>query len=106
VTVGHAATFLEFLSAVAPHTVLEVASAVAKNDFTALSDTAPVDFSRDVLVNHARRLLVVHDPHSGWADLGNPARVIDTLARHGIEPEWLTNMRAAMRRPAGTGQAS
>jgi hypothetical protein len=28
------------------------------------------------------------------ADLGNPARVIDTLVRNRIEPAWLTEMRS------------
>jgi len=26
---------------------------------------------------------------SGWADLGSPARVLETLTRNGIEPEWV-----------------
>jgi hypothetical protein len=33
------------------------------------------------------------DGISGWADLGNQARVIDALDRNNIEPEWLREMR-------------
>jgi mannose-1-phosphate guanylyltransferase len=47
-----------------------------------------VDFSRDVLVHQPHRLLVVRDRTSGWTDLGNPARVMRTLARNGITPSW------------------
>jgi hypothetical protein len=38
-------------------------------------------------------LLVMADNMSGWADLGNQARVIDTLDRNKIEPDWLREMR-------------
>ena len=47
-----------------------------------------LDFSRDVLVHLPHRLLVLRDRTSGWADLGSPARVVDTLSRNGIQPEW------------------
>ena len=47
-----------------------------------------VDFSRDVLANLPHRLLALRDRTSGWADLGNPTRVLDTLSRNGIQPEW------------------
>ena len=40
-----------------------------------------------------RDLLVMPDGTSGWADLGNQARVIDTLDRHEMEPDWLREMR-------------
>jgi len=30
---------------------------------------------------------------SGWAELGNPQRVIETLDRHPIEPDWLCEIR-------------
>lgn len=32
----------------------------------------------------------VRDAVSGWTDLGNRARVIDTLTRNSIEPAWLS----------------
>jgi hypothetical protein len=47
-----------------------------------------MDFSRDVLANVPHRLLVLRDRTSGWADIGSPARVHDTLSRNGIQPEW------------------
>ena len=47
-----------------------------------------VDFSRDVLANLPHRLLVLRDGTSGWADLGSPNRVLDTLSRNGIQPGW------------------
>jgi hypothetical protein len=42
----------------------------------------PVDFSRDVLAPSPHRLMAVRDGESGWADLGNPTRVVDTLVRN------------------------
>jgi hypothetical protein len=42
-----------------------------------------------------RSLLVMEDATSGWADLGHPERVISTLDRHQIEPQWLTELRTA-----------
>ena len=52
-----------------------------------------IDFSKDVLSLDASNLLVVEDSSSGWADLGNPQRVIKTLDRHQIEPDWLCEIR-------------
>jgi hypothetical protein len=52
-----------------------------------------IDFSNDVLSLDASHLLVVEDSASGWADLGNPQRVIETLDRHQIEPDWLCEIR-------------
>jgi hypothetical protein len=33
---------------------------------------------------------VIRDARSGWTDLGNPSRVIDTLVQNHIEAEWLS----------------
>jgi hypothetical protein len=33
------------------------------------------------------------DNMSGWADLGNQARVIHSLDRNNTEPDWLCEMR-------------
>ena len=35
-----------------------------------------VDFSRDILAHQAKRLLVLRDTGSGWADLSSPNRVL------------------------------
>jgi hypothetical protein len=48
-----------------------------------------------VLSLKPHRLLVLPDAASGWADFGNPDRVIDTLIQNQIEPEWLLKMRGS-----------
>jgi mannose-1-phosphate guanylyltransferase len=89
VTVGRATTFFEMLCVQVPEAVLATSRAVAEDRLDVaypLLDT--LDFSRDVLVHLPHRLLVLRDRTSGWADLGSPARVVDTLSRNGIQPEW------------------
>jgi hypothetical protein len=49
------------------------------------------DFSNEVLTPLAHRLFMARDTGSGWADLGNPHRVIGTLVRNRIEPTWLSD---------------
>jgi mannose-1-phosphate guanylyltransferase len=89
VTVGRAATFFEMLFSQVPEVVLAISRAVADNTLNvAYASLDTVDFSRDVLANLPHRLLVLRDRTSGWADLGSPARVLDTLSRNGIQPEW------------------
>jgi len=95
VTIGHAETFLELLCAEIPDVVSSVAAALTDNDLdSAYRGVRTVDFSREVLVPQHHRLLVVRDAVSGWADLGNPTRVIDTLTRNNIEPPWLSEVRS------------
>ncbi len=80
VTVGRAATFFEMLCSQVPEAVLAISRAVAENTLDVaypLLDT--LDFSRDVLTNLPHKLLVLRDRTSGWADLGSPARVLETL---------------------------
>ena len=89
VTVGSATTFFEMLCAQVPEAVLAISRAIADNTLDLaypLLDT--LDFSRDVLANLPNKLLVLRDQKSGWADLGSPARVLTTLTRNGIQPEW------------------
>jgi mannose-1-phosphate guanylyltransferase len=89
VTVGRAATFFEMLCSQVPEAVLAISRAVAENTLDVaypLLDT--LDFSRDVLANLPHKLLVLRDRTSGWADLGSPARVLETLDRNGIQQEW------------------
>lgn len=89
VTVGRATSFFEMLCSQVPEAVLAVSQAMANDTldvaYTALEN---VDFSRDVLARLPHRLLVLRDRTSGWADLGSPARVHDTLNRNGIRAEW------------------
>jgi len=89
VTVGRATAFVEMLCSQIPEAVLAISRATA-NDTLDLAYAAldTVDFSRDVVANLPHRLLVLRDRTSGWADLGSPARVLDTVRRYGIQPEW------------------
>ena len=94
VTVGHAVAFLKLLGATVRSAVTKVMGARARGDLdSAYRDMGAIDFSKDVLSREPRRLLVIPDADSGWADLGTPDRVIETLARDGIEPEWMREMR-------------
>jgi mannose-1-phosphate guanylyltransferase len=96
VIVGHAGAFLESLNSTAPAVVSRIADALAHDDLEgAYHNLDAIDFSKDVLSREPHRLLVMQDSASGWADLGTPGRVIDTLVRHRIEPEWLSEMRRA-----------
>jgi mannose-1-phosphate guanylyltransferase len=89
VTAGRAATFLEMLCSQVPEAVLAISRAMADNALdVAYPSLDTMDFSRDVLANLSHRLLVLRDQSSGWADLGSPARVIETLSRNGIQPAW------------------
>jgi mannose-1-phosphate guanylyltransferase len=89
ITVGRATTFFEMLYSQVPAAVLAISRAIADKTLDVayrLLDT--LDFSREVLANLPHRLLVLRDRTSGWADLGSPARVLDTLSRNGIQPAW------------------
>jgi mannose-1-phosphate guanylyltransferase len=89
VTLGRATIFLDLLCSQVPEAILALSRAIADNTLELEYDSlAAVDFSRDVLAHVPDRLLVLHDRMSGWVDLGSPARVLDTLDRNGIEPEW------------------
>ena len=89
VTVGRATTFFEMLCSQVPEAVLAISRAMADNTLdVAYASLETVDFSRDVLANLPHRLLALRDRTSGWADLGSPTRVLDTLSRNGIQPTW------------------
>jgi len=94
VTIGRAAAFLELLSTRALTAVKVLSDALAAGDLeTVYHEMNAIDFSRDVLSLDASNLLVMEDSTSGWADLGNPRRVIETLDRNQIEPDWLCEVR-------------
>ena len=94
ITVGRAVTFFEMLCSHVPEAVLAISRAMADNALdVAYPSLDTVDFSRDVLANLPHKLLVLRDQTSGWADLGSPARVLDTLSRNGIQPEWAREER-------------
>jgi mannose-1-phosphate guanylyltransferase len=89
VTVGRATTFFEMLCSQVPEQVLAISRAITDNTLNvAYASLDTVDFSRDVLANLPHRSLVLRDRTSGWADLGSPSRVLDTLSRNGIQPGW------------------
>jgi mannose-1-phosphate guanylyltransferase len=89
VTIGHARSFLDLLCSQVPNVVLALNKALAEIELEAAYQLIPsVDLSREVLALQPRRLLAVRDRTSGWADLGSPARVMDTLARNNIHPTW------------------
>jgi mannose-1-phosphate guanylyltransferase len=89
VTVGSAATFFELVCSVVPDVVRSVTRALADNDLVPTYARLPsVDFSRDILAHQAKKLLVLRDSGSGWADLGSPNRVLGLLARNVNQPAW------------------
>lgn len=92
VTLGRATTFVELICSQVPEAVLTLSRAIADSTLEhAYGSLATVDFSRDVLTHLPYRFLVLRDRSSGWVDLGSPARVLETLSRNGIEPEWAAN---------------
>ena len=100
VTVGRAEAFVDLLCSEIPDVMLRIAAALSANlkstggDLdSAYREVPAVDFSRQVLAPQVHQLLVVRDAASGWADLGNPTHVVDTLVRNSIEPAWLSEMR-------------
>jgi mannose-1-phosphate guanylyltransferase len=53
----------------------------------------PLDFSRDVLAQHPERLAVVGPLDAGWTDLGQPDRVLQTMALRRVpRPKLLRRM--------------
>jgi len=94
VTIGYARTFLSLLRLQVPDAMPYIAAGMGRNNLDAVyRGVRPIDFSREVLAPLPGRLLLVRDAGSGWADLGNPGRVMDTLVRNRIEPAWLNEMR-------------
>jgi len=94
VTIGYASAFLDLLRLQVPDAMPYIAAGLERDNLEAVyRGIRPIDFSREVLAPLPGRLLVVRDAGSGWADLGNPERVIDTLVRNRIEPAWLNDMR-------------
>jgi len=105
VTIGSAAAFLELASSEVPDVVLSVASAMAGGDLdTTYARLQSVDFSRDILVRQARRLLVLRDSGSGWEDLGSPDRVVRLLARQISQPAWFHRTTATGRSESELGR--
>lgn len=95
VMIGHAQAFREVLHSTVPGMVMAFEEAldggpalqpdVARHLYHGF---AAVDFSHQVLSLCAERLLVTKLANTGWNDLGKPERVMETLARAGIPPQW------------------
>jgi mannose-1-phosphate guanylyltransferase len=99
VAIGRAGAFLDLLAATVMPTMSRIAHAVAHRDLiSAYGEIDSIDFSKDVLSHQPHSLLVMEDAASGWADLGHPERVINTLDRQRIQPAWLSEMRRTDQR--------
>jgi hypothetical protein len=53
-----------------------------------------VDFSRDILAHQAKKLLVLCNSGSGWADLGRPDFVLGLLAKGVNQPAWVRQIHS------------
>ena len=94
ITIGRARTLLKLLSATVLPVITRMAEAVARGNLDSLyNEIETIDFSKHVLSKEPGSLLVMADNASGWADLGNQARVIHTLDRNNLQPDWLREMR-------------
>jgi len=94
ITIGRAGAFLKLLSATVSPAMNSMAEAFVRGNLNSVyNEIEPIDFSKHVLSTDPGRLLVMADNMSGWADLGNQARVIHTLDRNNTEPDWLREMR-------------
>ena len=94
ITIGRAGAFLKLLSATVLPVMTSLAEAVVCGNLDSVyNEIETIDFSKHVLSMEPGSLLVMADNTSGWADLGNQARVIHTLDRNNTEPDWLREMR-------------
>jgi mannose-1-phosphate guanylyltransferase len=98
VTIGSAATFLEVICSEVPHVVATMTRALADDDLARAYARLPnVDFSRDILARQVKRLMMIRDTGSGWADLGSPARVLGLLAKDVNPPAWVREAHSTSR---------
>jgi len=113
VMVGHVDAFLDLAMATMPDLLraLRAAPICSNSD----ADTRrvewlydqldPADFSREVLLPGAKRLLALRLSAVEWNDLGDPDRVIATLLESGAElPAWVARWRDARETERTTAQ--
>jgi mannose-1-phosphate guanylyltransferase len=94
ITIGRVGAFLKLLSATVLPAMTTMAEAFVRGNLDSVyNEIETIDFSKHVLSMEPGGLLVMADNTSGWADLGNQARVIHTLDRNNTEPDWLREMR-------------
>ena len=95
ITAGSAHTFLELLCSEVPEVVLSITRALADKDLaTTYARLLSIDFSRDILAHQAKRLFVLCNSGSGWADLGSPDRVLGLLAKDVNQPAWVRQIHS------------
>jgi mannose-1-phosphate guanylyltransferase len=102
ISIGRASAFTDLLRAAVPQ-IWEPFEAVAHaplprhTELTRLlyATLPSSDFSRDVLMGQPHRLSVVGPLDAGWTDLGQPHRVLQTMAVRGVPRPTL------LRRAAG-----
>jgi len=102
VMIGPARTFCDLLQAAAPALAGTMQSIVRSGGLSGrrarrlFASLAPVDFSYQVLSLSTDRLLVFRLSGVRWSDLGKPERVIETLQKAGIKPQWATSLSGAI----------
>lgn len=97
IMVGHVDAFLRLTCGALPslcHSFSCVASGPVGWDQTLLQSiycgVPELSFSQEVLAGCPEQLAVLRAEGLGWSDLGQPDRVISTLARRGIRTAWAT----------------
>lgn len=113
VMVGHVDAFLDLARATMPDLLRALRSVpIFSNSDTdtrrvewLYDQLDPADFSREVLVPGAKRLLALRLGEVEWNDLGDPDRVIATLLESGVElPTWAARWRDAREAERTTAQ--
>ena len=91
ISVGRVSAFADLLAETVPElwnafeATLETPLGRQASVTRVLYATVPMsDFSRDVLAARPDRLAVIGPLDAGWTDLGQPHRVLDTMARRGV----------------------
>jgi mannose-1-phosphate guanylyltransferase len=96
VMVGRAKTLIELISKSAPdvYSLFErIAPAIGTSHEAAAigalySQLPESNFSQEILTRQSSRLAVFPVTGIEWSDWGDPARVLGSLSRIGIQPEW------------------
>lgn len=93
VMIGRVKAFLDMIQMAVPHLQDQFERHETKPghfDSERLYKTlAPVDFSRDILVQCPAELAVMNAGPVGWSDLGEPERVVRLISQLGLKCEWL-----------------
>lgn len=97
VMVGHLSALLGLFLTAVPELYLAIKKIRSVVDTTfeektierLYADLRTTGFSEQVLAERAVNLAVLPVRGIEWSDLGEPRRVMDTIARTGIRPQWL-----------------